>query len=172
MIIPPRGMEFFFEKELLIAGEGGNQERFHFSKFFQGDAYLVFHGFDGNVEQRGYFPVFEAVFLYQPENQPALRGKLADSGVNMPHHFVADELRFGVCFVFGHLRFIEMDRFFMCVFTEIIKGDVAGSRIEIPFQVGYLVKVIPFFPYRNKYIRYNFFGHFPCMNNCHCQLQQ
>jgi hypothetical protein len=59
--------------------------------FLERDGDLVFDGFYGEVQDLGYFAVFQTVFFHQFENDLAFGGKLFDRAFDQREHIGGDE---------------------------------------------------------------------------------
>jgi hypothetical protein len=66
------------------------------SELAGGRGHLVFNGFNGKIQEFGYFAVFEAIFLYQFEDKLAAGWQFADGGLYATNHFCGYHQSFGV----------------------------------------------------------------------------
>lgn len=135
---------------------------------------MSFYRFHGKLQDFGYFPVFEFIFLDQFEDQAASGGQLVDGLPDALDHFSGDQQLFRV-----KINAFELGSHFAQVFSTVlvltgtvIERRILGSYIKVHLEVGYGFEPPAFLPYMDEYIRNRLFGLFFGRKEGACKMQQ
>ena len=142
--------------------------------FVERDRQLVFHGFYRDIQYFGHFPVFQAIFLCQLEDDLTFRRQLIDGSLDHSKHVRGDHQLLGVKIDAGEVfrEFCRRMADGAPLFFEVVVGAITGADIQVDLEIADPVEIAAALPYLDKNVGDHFFCRFLCFKEGPGKMKQ